>query len=566
MLNRRTLALAVGLWIAATWTPAAAQRAQLPAFVPDELIVAFVPGAAATDVAAAHAQAGGAPLRALDAIGATLVRVPAGNVPVAVAAYERNPNVRYAEPNYLRQLVIPDEGEELPPPNGLGIDYFVEQYGLNNTGQSFYYDELTGEPGAIAGVADADIDATEAWDLHTGSALVKVAVLDTGVDCSHPDLAGKCLENINVGPSATLADEIGHGTHVAGTIAATGNNGMGVAGVSWGAMIGAIKVCYEEYDWLYGTIGLCDSAAMIEGLTHAADSGYQIVNMSFGGPEVSQAEIDAVTYAWSNGVLLVAAAGNNYTQAETFPAALPQVIAVAATDWFDNLAGFSSFGSDWVSLAAPGYYSFNTLPNAMCGLADGDPEGCYGWLSGTSMASPTVAGAAALVWSYLGAGATNADVRSALETTADISGAMGQSMLAWTQHGRLNVHNALSGSVVPPPPPPEDEPGLHLAGLSAQTSSQGPNWSGIVTIRLHDENDLVPANGLTIRGTWTNAPDGTTSCSISAGTCTVTTGNLPKKTGQATFTVTGIEGQTYISSRNHDAAGNSIGGAITLTK
>jgi hypothetical protein len=330
MLARERILLTIGFCAFCSGALAQQQTSDLPTFVVDQVIVGFAPGAPGLARAAAHAQAGGSPIRSLDAIDASVVRVTPGRV---------------EQPNYLRALIIPDEGQDPPPPAGLGIDYFDEQYGLHNTGQSFAYDPNTGAPGALTGVADADIDAPEAWDLDTGAAWVKVAVLDTGVDCLHADLAGKCIESINFGPSAHLDDEIGHGTHVAGTIAATGNNSIGVAGVSWGATIGAFKVCYEYYDWLYGLLGLCDSVAMIDALVYATDNGYHVANMSFGGPETGPGEAAAMTYAYNGGVVLVAAAGNNYTPNLTYPAAYPEVIAVAATDWFDNIAGFSSFGS-----------------------------------------------------------------------------------------------------------------------------------------------------------------------------------------------------------------------------
>ncbi|MGD8339730.1 MAG: S8 family serine peptidase, partial [Gammaproteobacteria bacterium] len=451
MFARQRLVLLFGLCVLGGNALAQQPTSNLPAFVADQVIVGFAPGTPAQTRAAAHAQGGGTPFRNLDAIGASVVRVAPGRVGQAIAAYENNPNVLYAQPNYLRPLIIPDEGQDPPPPTGLGIDYFDEQYGLNNTGQAFYYDPNTGEPGALAGIPDADIDAPEAWDLDTGAAWVKVAVLDSGVDCLHPDLASKCIESINFGPSTTANDEIGHGTHVAGITAAIGNNNIGVAGVSWGAMIGNLKVCYEYYDPFFGVVGLCDSVAMIDALSYAADNGYHVANMSFGGTETGPAEAAAMTYAFNGGVVLVASAGNNYTADLTYPAAYPEVIAVAATDWFDNLASFSSFGANWVSMAAPGSQIFSTMPNPQCGLAENDPEGCYAWQSGTSMAGPTVAGAAAVVWSYL-PGATATAVRSALEDNADTVGALGQNMQAWTQHGRLNLYAALTGGATPPPP------------------------------------------------------------------------------------------------------------------
>jgi thermitase len=535
------------------------QGPRLPAFVPGQLIVAFLPGTAGAAIADAHRQAGATPISSIDAIGAVVVRV--GNVAAAAAVYRSNPNVRYAEPNYLRPVVLPNEGNDPLPPAGLGIDYFDEQYGLHNTGQAFYYDELTGEPGAIAGVADADIDAPEAWDLSTGSPAVTVAVLDSGIDCAHADLVGKCVENINLGPSDTLADEIGHGTHVAGIIAATGNNGIGIAGVGWQTSLASIKVCYEYYDWLYGLVGLCDAAASAAGIVHAADSGYQVVNMSYAGPTGSQAEADAVDYAWSKGTVLVAAAANAYERTPMYPAAFGNVIAVAATDWFDNLAGFSNFG-DWVSLAAPGYYIFSTLPNAACGLAANDPDGCYGWLSGTSMASPTVAGAAAVVWAYLGSSAAATSVRAALEAGAEATGALGQNMLAWTQHGRLNLYNALVDAGAPPPPAAE---GLHVGDLDGSATNQGSTWTAAVVARVHDENHAL-VDGALVQGLWSGGYSGPDTCTTVAGQCTMQSGAIAKRDSSATFTVTGIVGGTFQAGASHDPDGDSNGQSITVVR
>ncbi len=479
--------------------------------------------------------------------------------------YDKNPNVRYAEPNYLRLLVLPNEGNDPPPPIGLGIDYFQEQWALDNHGQAFFYDQYTGAPGAIVGTPGADIGADAAWDLSTGSSSVTVAVLDSGVDCDHVDLAGKCLENINLGPSSTLTDDIGHGTHVAGIIAANTDNGVGVAGVGWNTTLAALKVCYELFDPFFGVIGACDSAASAAGMIHAADMDYEVVNMSYGGPTGSQAEADAAAYAWANGVVLVAAAGNSYSSDLSYPAAYPEVMAVAASDWHDNLASFSNFGS-WVSVAAPGATIFSTMPNAACGLPADDPDGCYGWLSGTSMASPVVAGAAAVVWAYAGAGATNDQVRNAIEANADATGIMAQNFLAWTANGRVNLHSALANGGEPPPPPPPPAAGVHVGDLDGQATSQGKNWTVTVTVVVHDETEAPVSNRL-VTGNWSGGHSGSDSCTTDgSGQCQLTTAAMPKKNSSVTFAVTGISGGDYQPSANHDPDGDSDGDSLTVTR
>jgi subtilisin family serine protease len=227
------------------------------------------------------------------------------------------------------------------------------------------------------------------------------------------------------------------------------------------------------------TVGVCPVSASAEAITYAADNGYHVINMSYGsdeldangdptGPPVQpNTETIAVAYAWSQGVVLVAAAGNDNNTTRIYPAANAEVIAVAATDHFDDRASFSSFsnpGDHWVALMAPGVDTLSTSPVADCiFLADllgfpFDPltEGCLTWKSGTSMASPHVAGAAALVWAHLFPGQApqsclspsgvpcNVVVRSHLEYGADTVGANAQNMLSWSEHGRLNVFSALS--------------------------------------------------------------------------------------------------------------------------
>jgi thermitase len=535
----------------------------VPKYVGHQVIVAFQPGTAASTIAEAHRQAGATPMRSLGAIGAVVVNTGNRSVPAALAAYQANPNVRYAEPNYVRLMIIPDEGADPSPPNGLGIDYFSEQYGLHSSGQKIYYDEWTGTAGAITTTIDADVDAPEAWDLHTGSPLTTVAILDSGVQCTHPDLVGKCVgPGINLGPSDTPDDVLGHGTLVASVVGANSDNGIGISGVSWGTMIASIKVCYEVYDIFFGMMGYCDSAASAAGMIHAADNGYQVVNMSYGGPEGSQAEADAVAYAWSNGVVLVAAAANNYSQTPMYPAAFDDVISVAATDWFGNLASFSNFGPT-VSMAAPGAKMFVAFPQEACPYID--PEGCYGWADGTSFASPMVAGAAALVSSYIGPDATNVQVRNALESGATASGPLGQNLLAWTQHGGLNLLGALEAAAGGVVQPPSGSPGVHVGDLDASVVNSGSTWSARVTVHVHDENHAL-LNGGTVTYRW--GTGGTSQCTITAGQCQAESSPMAKKNGSVEFSIVSVtvSGSDYLSAENHDPDGDSDGTTILVAK
>ncbi|MEE9574688.1 MAG: S8 family serine peptidase, partial [Gammaproteobacteria bacterium] len=425
------------------------------AFVPDQVVVAFKPGTPGEAKRAAHAQAGGRVINTHAAINAVLVGIPSGTLLNKIAVYKHNPNVRYAEPNYYRTLSSPSEGYD---PFVCSDYYWDEQWGLHTTGQSLL-DPSTGEC-TITGRVDADIDWLEVWDSGVrGRSTIKIAIVDTGIESTHPDLESKIVEawaTTDISISEGPGDLIGHGTHVAGIAAAATNNGIGISGVGINTMVGSLKACqcYPGPGLLCFT-GICEDWDTVEAISYATAEGYHVINMSFGGPYVSSAVEDAVNQALGAGLVLVSSAGNEYSFDEpSYPAAFEGVIAVAATDHYDNLASFSNFGN-WVEVAAPGVNILSTYPGAGCGnIAD-----CYNWMSGTSMASPIVAGTAALVFDSIGG--PDPIVRSiflrnavinAILNNADHTGALGQNMLAWTQYGRLNLQAALTGggSNIPP--------------------------------------------------------------------------------------------------------------------
>ncbi len=389
-----------------------------------ELIVGFRSGVTAAGQDQAVRGAGGTTGRRFGRIRARVVRVRGA---AARAALERNPDVRYVEPN--RRLSL----DALPNDTRFG-----ELWGLHNTGQTV---------GWLPGTPDADVDAPEAWDVTTGAG-VTVAVIDTGVALAHPDLAANAWRNPDevagngldddgngyvddivgwdfVQEDATPQDGHGHGTHVAGTVAAVAGNGLGVAGVAPGARIMALR--------MMGADGTGTTADAVEALLYASANGAAVANNSWGDTEDSQAVRDAVAAADAAGMLVVAAAGNSAGDNDADPhypsgIELPNVVSVAATDNRDARAWFSNVGRATVDLAAPGASILSTWP------ASG-----YRVLDGTSMATPHVSGAAALAKAAFPT-ATAAGLKALLLRTADARSSLAGLIATG---GRLNANAAV---------------------------------------------------------------------------------------------------------------------------
>ena len=357
----------------------------------DYILVKFKPGAGASETADIHRQLGGKVKKTIPEIGVQVVKVPKGQAKEKAKAYSSKAKVAYAEPDFV--------AEAMGDPDDPG---FVNQWGM------------------------ARVEAPQAWEVTTGTSSINIAILDTGVDLDHPDLADKIVANVNFSTSATADDLYGHGTHVAGIAAASTNNGIGVAGLGYSANIMNVKVLADN--------GAGTHSAIAAGIIWATDNGAQIINMSLGGGASSQTLEDAVNYAWSRGVVVVAAAGNNGNSYMMYPAAYANCLAVAATDRNDARASWSNYG-DWVDVAAPGAGIYSTTKG-----------NSYGYMAGTSMASPHVAGLAALVFTTVsdhnGDGKLNDEVRSRIESTCDDIGVSG------IGSGRINAAGAV-GDVAP---------------------------------------------------------------------------------------------------------------------
>jgi thermitase len=418
-------------------------------FVPGEIIVGLDAGG---DVDAVARGVGASNVRPL--LGGNAYVLEVKGDPFGIAAQARGlTGVRYAEPNFVRVLhQAPDDG-------GFGF-----KWDLHNDGTH--------------GTVDADIDWLEAYELlgaSPGLSNVVVAVLDTGIDAAHPDLNDKLAAGYDfISNDTTPQDGFGHGTHVAGIAVGETNNGSedslpDTASVGYADTIKVmpIKVCDDN--------GSCPTDAIVNGIRFAADNGARVINLSLGGPEISQAEIDAIDYAHNQkGVLIVASAGNSNTTTKSYPAAHEPVMAIAATNSSDGRASYSNYGADWVDLAAPGGQMstyddpggiYSTMPTygvylTSCramGLLSPCYDTHYDQLQGTSMAAPQVAGAAALLLA-VDPGLSNDAVRTVIEGSADKISGTGS---LWA-NGRLNVYNAVlavtDGEIDAPPTVTIDTP------------------------------------------------------------------------------------------------------------
>jgi thermitase len=362
---------------------------------------------------------------------------PQADVRAVAQEYANHPDVEYAQPNYLMQTTaVPND------------PMYPEQWAHQVT------------------------DIESAWDVQTGSSDVVIAIVDTGVDYLHEDLAPKIWHDDAGNPGRDFVhledtstcwngedcvdvdddpmDHQSHGTHCAGIAAAATNNGIGIAGVAQGARIMPIRAGYTYDNGTGIPVGAVDTAATIAGIEYATANGADVVSMSFGGFLQNQALLDALNNAHAEGVVLVASAGNYGAAARSYPAAYANVIAVAATAGDDTRASYSNFGW-WVDVAAPGGDKsagkdtgiLSTVPTVGAPLFT-DPSG-YNSFNGTSMAAPYVAGLAALVLTEH-PDASPEEVKVRIMGTAEPPSGLEAGMLG---AGRVNAVDALTASPKP---------------------------------------------------------------------------------------------------------------------
>ena len=450
------------------------------AYAPDTLLVKFKPSASPAQKAQARGLANGQRLRVFNVVnGLEQLQIGVGQtVENAVQQLNQLPFVDYAEPDFVRRTNTNDT-------------YYSLQWGLENTGQDIR---------SATGTYDADIDAEEAWFTATGNPDEVVAVIDTGVEYSHEDLdanawmnpgeiPGDGIDNDGNGyvddvygwdfwsDDADPMDQDGHGTHVAGTICAEGNNGVGISGVVWQCKVMALR--------FIGPNGGYTSDA-IAALQYAVDQSVKVSNNSWGGGGFSTALYDAISNAGLNGHLFVAAAGNDATDTDVtphYPSSydLDNILSVAATDNQDQMADFSNYGATSVDLGAPGVDIASTQNSS------------YYWSSGTSMAAPHVTGVVALIldlnptWTY-------SDIKNQImSTTRPVAALAGKTVSG----GLVNAFDSIQGPVSAPiapsnltaSAPSHDQIDLawtdnsdNESGFTVERSLDGAAWSAIDTV------------------------------------------------------------------------------------
>jgi serine protease len=376
-----------------------------PEYRDSDILVSFRKGTSEDEIRTLVGNHGYHVKRVIEGLGVHVIGIPGGTDPVLAAEdFQSNPQVRHAQPNWVGRVTEMHDASTLRVPND---SRYSSQWALDAMGLPY------------------------AWDKTTGSGSVTVAVIDTGVQVDHPDLAGNVGSGYDFyNKTSSVTDYNGHGTHIAGIIGATANNGLGIAGINWNVTIMPLKAADNSGG------GYLSLSEIIEALRYAADNGADVVNMSFQIGGASSGEDlfmeEAIEYAYNKGVTMIAAAGNEGQQWLAYPARHSKVIAVSAVGPDLNRASWSNYGNN-IDVAAPGDSILSTWP-----------VNTFASASGTSMAAPQVAGVAALLIASGVRGPEN--IRRVLHETAMDLGEPGyDNMYGW---GLVNAHAAVTGSLI----------------------------------------------------------------------------------------------------------------------
>src|SRR5437868_4748442 len=532
----RSIALLLSILATASVAQATAPSDSKPAFRDGVVLVGFNAAVGPEEIARVIASVGAREIRVIGQ-DVHVVRVPAGRVQQTINALLKSPTVRYAEPDFRHHLNA--------APNDPSLS---QQWALNNTGQ-----RLNG----ITGTAGADERTLNAWNVTTGSKSVVVAIVDTGIDYNHPDLAPNIWSNsggINGCPAGTHGYNVltgtcdpmdddsifnGHGTHVAGIIGAAGNNGVGVAGINWQVSLLGVKWVNASDDGFTS-----DLISALDWVIRARQAGVNIrvVNDSqtWAGTASSQALSDEIDALGANDILFVTAAGNTAQNNDTTPRYpcvydRPNQICAAASDQNDQLWSSSNYGRQTVQLAAPGANIYSTLRN-----------GSYRYISGCSMAAAEVSGAAALILStgYQSASALRATLVGSVDPLPAFSSV--------TQTGgRLNVCKAISGCTSSAP---------------VNTAVPAISGSAIVGQQLTTTNGSWSGNPTSFTYQWQRCDVNGANCSAIAGatanTYTLSSADVSSTIRAAVTAANGAGSSVATSQQTAAVQGNGAGLAL----
>jgi thermitase len=403
-----------------------------PLYVSDELLIQPKAGVSEQKLKELLKGVGSTIVEEIPQIRVKRIKVPPHAFHKIMDGLSRNPHIKYVEPNFIAKPEI--------APND---SYYSQQWHLPK------------------------ISAPQAWDISVGSSIVPIAVLDTGVDPTHPDLASKLLSGYNFYDGNTdTRDVYGHGTAVAGVAAALSNNSFGVTGIAWNNPIMPLRISAPD--------GWATYSAMASAITYAVDKGVRVINLSYGGTSSSTTLQNAVNYAWNKGAIVFASAGNSSTDSPTYPAACTNAVAISATTSNDLLASFSNYGN-WIDLSAPGSGIYTTLNG-----------GGYGYKSGTSFSAPIAAGLAALIISA-NPSLSNKDVVDIMKMNADDLGSTGFD--PYYGYGRINNYRSLLAAVNS-----ISQPDIEPPVVSILSPSDSSIVSGMVTLSVSAKDDSGVVN------------------------------------------------------------------------
>ena len=456
------LALCLSIGLLASLRPATADNWLFGSSGPTGLLVGFRAGTPMSAVDRLLSSLGLSPTAIIEATDTVGVQVPGWALQTVMRALELLPEVEFVE---IDELV--------PPVTGADDPYFSQQWHLPK------------------------IRATEAWEITTGSPDVMIAILDSGVDGSHPDLAPKLVPGWNFfDGNSNTSDVYGHGTRVAGAAAAIGNNALGVASVAWQSYLMPVRVT--------DTAGYAYYSTLSQGITWAADQGARVINVSFASVAQSSAITSAARYARSKGAVVVAAAGNCGCDDPT--AENPELISVGATIATDALASYSSRGA-YVDISAPGSMILTT-----------NRGGDYVNVAGTSYASPVTAGVIALMIAANPDLSAN-EVQAVLESTAVDLGTPGHDNSFG--FGRVDAAEAVAAVATMPAPPPDTT----SPSVSISSPSGGQTVSGTTTVQVVAFDDTAVAAVDLFRDGALVATDSSAPYSFAWNTTTSTNGS-----------------------------------------